>query len=136
MSWLDLLPSSEKSKVRKKLRSPETYEKLREKVKGPEALEQEMEKNEAMAELKFALETEPAVQEKLQQQIEHDVKEEGIENLVDIATASPDALQAIEAGNFTIAVESTDEQEQIVLYPEGNVQEKLPLQTHFSDRFL
>lgn len=136
MSWLDLLPSSERAKVRKRMRSPAAYEKLREGVKGPEQLENEMQKNEALAECKFALETEPIVQEKLQQQIEHDIKEAGIEHVLDVTNASAAALQAIESGSFSVAVESTDTADYMVVCPEGNIAEKLPVQTAYTDKFI
>ncbi len=43
--YMDRLPTKEKERIRKKMRSPEAYERLREKVKGPEDLENEMEKS-------------------------------------------------------------------------------------------
>lgn len=117
------------------MRSPAAYEKLRESVKGPEELEREMEQNEAMAELKFALETEPRVQEVLCQEVEKYVQEEGIENITE-ATVSAAAMQAIEAGNFSLAIESSDQQpDQLVLQVEGNVNEKLPIKPAITNRF-
>lgn len=136
MSWLDHLPSSERAKIRKKMRSPAAYEKLREVVKGPEDLAEEMEKNESVAELQFALETEPRVQEKLQQYIGQAIKETGIENVVETANASRASLQSISAGNFTVAIESSPSTEAMVLQPEGNVAEKIPVKTAFSDRYI
>ena len=54
-SWLDRIPSREREKIRKRLRSPEEYERLREKVKGPEDLEREMERNAEFAEARLTL---------------------------------------------------------------------------------
>ena len=138
MGWLDILPSSERARVRKRLRSPEVYEKLREKVKGPEELAEEMEQNESVAELKFALETEPVVHEVLRQEIEKSLNEEGIEQLLDVSSATPAGLDAISDGNFDVRIVLDDagDSEQMVLHPEGNVKEKIPLKMSFSERFI
>lgn len=117
------------------MRSPAAYERLREKVKGPEDLAEEMKVNEALAEFKFALETEPAVQEDLRRQLEQEIKAGGIESLLETSEASPAALKAAEVGNFTVAVEADSASEQVVIYPEGNVSEKIPLKKSVSDRF-
>lgn len=136
MSWLDILPSSERARVRKKLRSPAAYEKLRQSVKGPEQIEAEMQKNEALAELRFALETEPVVQEKLKQQVEEDVGEQGLEAIFEVSGASPEALQKLQNGAFEIQVEAPEnDQEQIVALPEGLVSEKIPFQPRYSEKF-
>jgi hypothetical protein len=136
-SWLDHIPSHEREKIRKRLRSPEEYEKLREKVKGPEDLEKEMEKNEAMAELRFALESEPDTHDALKSQIEKDLREQGIEGmlegLIDAATKS-----AIEQGNFRITVSThpLTHQDQVMIVPEGNVQEQIPITKMLNDRYV
>jgi len=120
-SWLDILPSSERAKIRQKLRSPEEYERLREKVKGPEDLEREMKWNEAMAELSFAIETEPTIKEALKNQIEKDLREEGVE-----------------VGDFDILVEENPEtnQDQLMMVPEGNVGEKIPVKKSLSEQYV
>jgi hypothetical protein len=137
MSWLDILPSSERAKIRKRMRSPAAYEKMRQSVKGPEDLEREMEKNASMAELKFALETEPVVHEVLRQEIERILKEEGIEKVLEIHAASRTGIDAINDGNFDVRIvlDDTGNGEQMVLHPEGNVQEKIPLKPAFSEKF-
>lgn len=137
MTWIDRLPSKEKKKLRKRMRSPEEYERLRERVKGPEDLEREMAQNEVMAELKFTLETEPHIQEELRKDIEKDMSEQGIENIAEVSGISPDARNALKQGKFAVAIEtnSTTGQEQMVLEPEGNVSEKVALQQSVSDQY-
>jgi hypothetical protein len=133
-TWLDRLPTPERQRLREKLRSPAEYEKLRERVKGPEDLEREMEKNEYMADLQFALETEPAVEQALKEQILDDLRERGAEEIVEGDTA---ALQKIESGKFDVRVVTNREtqQEQIVLVPEGTVAERFPLQVTISEQY-
>ena len=131
-SWLDRLPSNERRKIREKLRSPAEYEKLREKVKGPEDLEREMEWNEAMAELNFAIESEPKIKEALRDQIAEDISEQGIENLVENADAlSPEQKAALEQGKFEISVE-----DELTVAPEGTVAEKIPVKRSVTDRYV
>lgn len=135
-TWLDHLPSQERAKIRQRLRSPAAYEKLREKVKGPEDLEREMEQNEVMAELKFALETEPVVKDALKTQLEQDIAEQGVEAL--FGEVPPDAQFALEQGNFDIVIQAPDESshDQLIVIPEGNVTEKLPVTTAFSEQYV
>ncbi len=137
-SFLDHLPSSEREKIRKRMRSPEAYERLREKVKGPEDLAQEMERSEKLAELHFTLESEPAVNDSLKNAIEQDVREQGIENLFEATHLSPEIKNAIEHGKFSVSVEShPDTQEDaLVVMPEGHVQEKIPVKQTFSDQYV
>jgi len=118
------------------MRSPEEYERLRERVKGPEDLEREMAKNELLAELKFAMETEPRVNEELKKDIEHDLKEKGIEQVLKTADMSPEAIQSLESGSFAVRIETDAEgSEQMVLQPEGNVSEKIPLQRSVTEQY-
>ncbi len=134
---MDHLPSGEREKIRKRMRSPEAYEALREKVKGPEDLQDEMDKNERLAELSFALESEPKMQEKLKSQIENDIREQGIENMSD-SEVSPDAKKAMEQGKFTVNIEphpKTHIDTLTVNVSEGNVQEKIPLKQSLSDHY-
>lgn len=137
MNWIDRLPSNERRKLRKRMRSPEEYERLRERVKGPEDLEREMEKNEALAELKFAMETEPQVKERLKEAIERDLREHGPESIVEGADLSPGMLEALDSGAFDVRVDTDKDsgQEHMVLLPEGNVAEKIPLQQNVTERY-
>jgi hypothetical protein len=136
-SWLDLLPSHERQKLRERRRvSPEEYEKLREKVKSVEKIAEEMDRNQAMAELAFALESEPKIQEALRKQIEADLKSEGLENVLD--AGAPEALRtALAEGRFDVQVGSDPDthQDQITLVPEGNVSDRIVVPAALSDRY-
>ena len=136
-SWLDNIPSTEKRKLRKMM-SPEAYERLREKVKGPADLEKELKRGEQLAELSFELQTDEKLRERLKTQCEKDIQEEGIEALVETEHLSPEAKKAMEQGKFMLAVAShpSTHDDQLVAVPEGNVQEKIPLQTSVSDRYV
>lgn len=98
--FMDRLPSHEREKVRKRLRSPEEYERLREKVKGPEDLEREMEKNAEFAEARLTLESEPKAQEKAKDIVKAFIAEKGIESALD-GKVSP---EAVTKGLFTVTV--------------------------------
>ncbi len=138
-SWLDHLPSRERMKIRERLRSPEEYERLREKVKGPEDLEREMRWSEAMAELSFALETEPKVQEALKNQVEGDLAERGIEEVLENSDQlSPEAKRSLEQGTFSLKVEAhpTTHVDQLMAVPEGRVQEKIPVRRSMSEQYV
>ncbi|OGJ56201.1 hypothetical protein A3D88_01255 [Candidatus Peribacteria bacterium RIFCSPHIGHO2_02_FULL_52_16] len=137
-SYLDHIPSREREKIRKRMRSPEAYEALREKVKGPEDLEREMERNEKMAELRFGLESEPQLKAALKNQVEKDMKEQGIESLLDAPDASTEALKALAEGKFQVAVSSHPQthEDTVVVMPEGKIAEKLPLKKAFNDRYM
>lgn len=129
-AFLDHIPGPEREKIRKRMRSPEAYERLREKVKGPEDLEKELDAAEKMAELAFALETEPHTKEKMKASIEADLKEKGIDALVDGYENLPHGVvQMLLEGKFSVAVSShpTTHEDSLVLVPEGNVHEKIPL---------
>ena len=128
-SWLDHLPSNERSKIRKRLRSPEAYERLREKVKGPEDLEREMEKMEALAELTLSMEMTPGMKENVKESISEDLKEQGIENVLEAGDLPLESQDAILSGNFEISVESHPESQEdcLSLLPNGNVAEKIPI---------
>lgn len=135
-SFLDHLPSQEREKIRKRMRSPEAYERLREKVKGPEDLERAMDRSEKMAELHFALESDPRLRESLKNAIAEDVAEGNSEKMFD-GEISTDAQQALEKGNFSVAVESHPETHDDVLavVAEGTVQEKIPLKQSFAEKY-
>ncbi len=136
-SWLDNIPTNERRKL-KKMMSPEAYERLRDKVKGPEDLEKELKRGEQLAELSFELQTDERLREQLRSACEKDVREQGIEAVMDAAHLSPDAKKALEQGRFMLAVSShpATHDDQLVAVPEGNVQEKIPLKPAFSDRYV
>lgn len=134
-SFLDHIPSGEREKIRKRLRSPEAYERLREKVKGPEDLEREMERSEKLAELHLALESDPQLKESLKQSIEKDMKEYGVDAVLE--SVNEDVQKDLEAGKFTIAVEEHSEthEDSLMVMTEGNVQEKIPVKSSFSEKY-
>ena len=118
--------------------SPEAYERLRERVKGPEDLEKEMEKSAGLAELRLEMETKPGVAERLRQSVDRDLQEQGIEQVFDLQSASPDAQKMFEQGKFTLAVSShpVTHEDALVAVPEGNVQEKLPVKPAYSEKYV
>ena len=138
-SWLDHLPSTERAKIRKRLRSPEEYERLRERVKGPEDLEREMRSNEALAELQLDAELMKMSLESMKESIGEQITEQGIESIVENADNLPeDVQQAMEQGNFSLEIEKNpqDGSEQIAIRPEGNVSEKIPVKKTLSDEII
>lgn len=136
-SYLDHIPSAERERIRKRMRSPEAYEKLRERVKGPEDLEREMEKNERMAEVRFSLESDPKAHEALRSTVERDLREQGMENVLETAPKDSDVKKAIERGKFRLTVSShpSTHHDQIMVVPEGAVQEKLPVNPTYSEKY-
>jgi len=132
-SWLDQLPSQEREKIRKRLRSPEEYERLREKVKGPEDLEREMEQNAEFAEVQLMLESEKGAQEKAKKTVQNFVQEQGIETFIEGLSLS--AEENIREGNFKVIVTEKDHQPTLAIKivgagesaPSGNVSEVYPL---------
>ena len=138
-SWLDMLPSNERQKIREKYKmSAAAYEKLREKVKGPEDLEREMNYNEMMAQLRFDLETEPGLKDALKKQLEKDVEQGGIEAVLQNPDIPSKLKQQLEQGKFEVTVASPSEHEpdQLVIAPEGNVAEHIPVNKSLSDSYL
>lgn len=135
--YMDHLPHSVREGIRKKMRSPEAYERLREKVKGPEDLEQEMEKSEKLAELHLAMESNEKTAEAVKATIEKDLNEKGIEAVLETDALSPEAKKQIEGGKFTLAVSSHPQthEDALVVLTEGNVQEKIPVKTSFSEQY-
>jgi DNA-directed RNA polymerase sigma subunit (sigma70/sigma32) len=136
-SYMDHIPSHERERIRKRMRSPEEYERLRERVKGPEDLEREMGHNERMAEVGFALESDPKFAEHLRSHVEKDLAEQGIENVLEKVPQNPDTKKAIERGKFKLQVSShpSTHRDQLMVVPEGNVQEKIPVKPQMSDRY-
>ena len=135
---MDLLPTYERERMRRKLRSPEAYAETREKVKSPEQIEEEMRQNDRLAQLRFGLETEPKLKNALKEQIKRDCGERGAEAMLAHADISPDARRAIENGDFDIVIDAPDERgdDQIILAPSGNVSERLALKKSVSDRYV
>ena len=132
-SWLDKLPGSAKQKKRAKYKmSAHAYEKLRQKVVGPEKARQEMEWNEAMAQLQFGLETEPQMKEAFKEQIEKDIAEQGIEAVLELSEIPADLKAQIESGGFDVSIIN----DQIVLNPEGNIGEKIPMRKAVTESYL
>jgi len=138
-SWLDLLPSSERQKVRaiRKI-SPREYQKLREKVKSVEQIGEEMDRNELLAELSFAMEAEPTLKEALQKQIEQDIQEQGIENVIYAPEGLDASAQEVLKQGFDIKVAENPEshKDQIMILPSGNVAEKLPVNFSLSEQYV
>ena len=136
-SWLDHIPSNERRKL-KQMMSPEAYERLREKVKGPEDLERELKRSEQLAELSFEMHTNEKLREKMSAQVEQDMNEQGIENVFDLRNVPPKLQRALLQGKFTMTVASNPHthHDQLMAVPEGQVQEKIPLKTSMSDRYV
>ncbi len=137
-SFLDHLPSQEREKIRKRLRSPEEYERLRDKVKGPEDLEREMKKSEQMAEANFRLETEPDAAQRLQDRMAKDMKERGVEGVLESGEISDSVRVALEEGRFNISVEAHPKthEDALVVIPEGNVQDRMPVKPVLNEGYV
>lgn len=129
-AWFEKLPGTAKQKERLKYKmSAKAYEMLRRKVVGPEKAKEAMRWNDAMAQIKFGLETEPEFKEALKQQIEKDMTEQGIEAVLEMSEVPADLKQQLESGDFDVSVVSPSEDvpDQLVLTPEGNVGETIPV---------
>lgn len=137
-SFLDRLPSQEREKIRKRMRSPEAYERLREKVKGPEDLEREMDRSEKLAEAHLAMESEPQLKQDLRSSIEKDMSEQGIDALIDAEKISDETRAAIEQGKFDVAIDAHPDtnDDALVILSEGNVQEKIPVKQSFAEKYV
>ena len=140
MVWVpEFLPSYEKEKLRKKLRSPEEYEKSREAVKdrGPEYIEKEMDYNERMAELAFLLESEPVVKDELKKSLQETIGESGAESVVESAQITEQQKASIEEGDFDVSVDSNPNtnMDQLMLSVSGNVSEKVPVNKTINDSY-
>lgn len=127
-SYLDHIPSHEREKILRRLRSPAEYERLREKVKGPEDLEKELTKADQIAEAFIRLESDPKLKEKLKQSVEKDIREQGMENV----------LEKPLSGGFDIAIQMNPatHEDQVVVIPEGVVQEAIPVKMTFSEQYV
>jgi hypothetical protein len=140
---MDHLPSREREKIRKRMRSPEEYERLREKVKGPEDLEREMEKNSEFAEAKLHLESDPKAQEKARDVVRAFVKQKGIDAALNTSSANAEKLLQ---GKFDVIVTEHEHQPTLSVRsengasgeeaPSGNITETLQLRTTLSKQVL
>ena len=137
-SFLDHLPSREREKIRKRLRSPEEYERLRDKVKGPEDLERELKRSEQLAEVKFRIETEPETMERLQNRIADDLEKRGVEGVLEEVSLPESARAALEQGRFMVSVEAHPQthEDTLVVLPEGNIQDKVPVKPAMSETYI
>ncbi len=124
-SFIDHLPSGEREKIRKRLRSPEEYERLREKVKGPEDLEREMEKNAEFAEAKLHLESDPKAQEKAKDVVRAFVSEQGTEAALE--GKAEKMADGLSNGQFEVVVTDKNHEPTLAVAPSGNVSEVFPL---------
>lgn len=135
-SFLDHLAGPEKQRIIKRLRSPEAYERLRDNVKGPEDLERALDRAEKMAELHFALESHERNHEKMKSIVEKAVSERGIENVIEHTGDLSDAVAAaIKDGRFRLEVSPHAEthEDTLMIVPEGNVQERVPVTMSLAD---
>lgn len=134
-AYLDHLPSREREKIRRRLRSPEEYERLREKVRGPEDLEREMERNAEFAEARLSLESDRTSQEKAKNMVV-EAMDDG--DIVDAPSMlSPDVRAQVREGNFRVVVieeqhEPTlsitfEHAQEDTIASEGTVRETFPL---------
>ncbi|MDD3897127.1 MAG: hypothetical protein PHU04_04835 [Candidatus Peribacteraceae bacterium] len=138
-TWLDLIPSRERQKLRElKKRSPEEYERLRERVKSVEQIAEEMDRNEQLAELSFALEAEPTLKDALRRQIEQDMREQGVAAVLEAADLPEGVRTQLERGTFDVRVDAHPEtqQDQLVVVPEGNVQETIPVRSSLGEQYV
>jgi 3-dehydroquinate synthase class II len=89
----------------------------------------------AMAEMHFGLESDPKMQESMKKTVEK-AMEQGIDHVLEDASISPDAKKSLEAGKFKLTVSSHPKthQDQVMVVPEGNVQEKIPLTQKLNDQ--
>lgn len=144
-SYLDNIPSNEREKIRKRLRSPEEYERLREKVKGPEDLERELNRNAEFAEVKLTLETEPRAQENARDMVKKSVSEKGLE--ASLSHAPESIKNSISKGHFDVVVDDQSGEPKLAVKPKsapkkgtdapsGNVAEVYPLKTSLQQQVI
>ncbi len=136
---LDHIFASPEGQKLKRMMSPDAYEALREKVRthGPDAIAEEMKKNDSMAELNFAMESDPKMRESMKKHIEQDMTEKGMEHVLE-QSPSNEAKKSIEQGKFILQISSHPKthQDALVVIPEGHVQEKLPIKPSLSDQYV
>lgn len=137
-SFLDSLPSLERQKIRKRMRSEAEYERLRESVKGPEDLERELGRSERMAEAHFALESQPHLRGVLKRDLEH-AMEQGIDAVKEQGAAvSAELLGALREGNFRMEIgpHPTEHHDTLLAVSEGNVQETLAIHPSLANQWI
>ncbi len=137
-SFLDHLPSLERERIRKRLRSPEEYERLRERVKGPEDLEKELAQAEIMADLQFELNSSPETHEKLSKALTNLIIEGGPDQVFETDTElSNEAKDQLKAGKFVLRVlpNPVTSQDHLCAVPEGNVQESIPVKLSLAQQW-
>jgi len=135
-SFLDRLAGPEKQRIIKRLRSPEAYERLRSSVKGPEDLERALDRAEKMAELHFALESDPSANERMKDVVARAASEGGADAITEHAADLSDATRtALQEGRFRLAVMPDPEthDDQLVALPEGNVAERVPVNASMTE---
>lgn len=135
-SFLDRLAGPEKQRIIKRLRSPEAYERLRNSVKGPEDLERALDRAEKMAELHFALESDPESGERMKDAVVRAVENGGVEAIAENAADLSEATRAaLQEGRFRLAVSPDPEthDDQLVALPEGNVGERVPVSASMTE---
>lgn len=136
--FLDHLPSHERERIMRRLRSPEAYAALRERVKGPEDLERELAVMDRMADMHFKLESEPHLQEPLRKQIQEDIEEQGVDAVLEQSALQLSTNEALARGNFMVKVREhpTTKQDVLVVVTDGKVQEVLPVKAALADRYM
>lgn len=140
MDGFEKVPERMRHRLERLRLSPQEYDRLREKVRerGPEFMEKELQHMEKMAELKFALETEPGVREAVRSKIQEDIKEKGVEEVLEVGNLPLKLTDALEKGRFDISIEPHPEtkQDQLMVVPEGNVSEKIPVKGAMSEQYV
>lgn len=133
-SFLDHLPSHERQRLKKRM-SAAAYERLRESVKGPEDLERELQRSEKIAEVHFAMESEPQIRDRVKAAVEAELQK-GIEEVVEHdEKVSAETKEELLRGKFTVSTGPNRKGEDaLLLCPEGNVHEKIAIKPSFSDR--
>lgn len=124
MAFFDILPGSPSRRRRRRLRSPFEYARSRESIPTVESISNTAEHNERVADIGLQLELEPTIQEELQKSVQEIFSKEGPSMFNQDASA---IHASIESGNFAVTIDTTGTQNEIIVSPEGNVQEKISL---------
>ncbi len=136
---LEKLLASPEGRKLKRMMSPEAYERLREKVRqhGPEAIKEEMRRSEKLAELNFKMESEPWVHDSVKEKLQEIFENRDVEEVLEQAPSAA-AKESLKQGKFIVQVSSHPQthQDALVVIPEGNVQEKLPIKPALSDQYV
>ena len=97
-----------------------------------------MERNGDLAELALALELEPKLQEELKKEIEKDLKGMSLDQIfANPESISGEAQDSLYSGDFDVSIDTNPDtqEDQLVLTPEGNVNEKLPVKFSLSEKY-